>query len=465
MKIRAKLVLPISLALFAAFAAMVAVIIVDQGARQRRELEGRAANLSKLVAMTNEANIWNVAIPVISENITAFLEDPELVSIRILDLKGLALAEKTKDPKAHPVIVKKVDILHEKDLIGSAEVSFTDQVIRDNIMTLAVQVVVMGLILFAVVFLTLTLTASRITGPIKTTTRAVTAFSEGDFALEAPILEALGRMEARTDELGDTARALVSLRGAVAVAVEGILQATSLVSLGAVRINDTANELSQGSTSQAASGEEVSSSMEEMSAGIASTSDNAQVTEKMALKAASDAASGGKAVSEATAAMKDIAARIGIIEDIARQTNLLALNAAIEAARAGEAGKGFAVVASEVRKLAERSAKAAGEITGLSASSLAVSDRAGKFIGQIVPDVQKTAELVQDIAASSREQSQGIIQINTALAQLDSVIQTNATASGQLAEMSEDLSTQACELESSIAFFRIEGKAKDLVEV
>ena len=176
---------------------------------------------------------------------------------------------------------------------------------------------------------------------------------------------------------------------------------------GAVGINDTALLLSQGSSQQAASGEEVSSSMEEMGATIKNTSDNASATEGIALKAAEDAEEGGKAVRGAARAMKDIASRIGIIEEIARQTNLLALNAAIEAARAGETGKGFAVVASEVRKLAERSQKAAAEIMQLASSSLDISDKAGSLIGQIVPDIQRTAELVQEIAGSSKEQATG----------------------------------------------------------
>jgi methyl-accepting chemotaxis protein len=152
--------------------------------------------------------------------------------------------------------------------------------------------------------------------------------------------------------------------------------------------------------------------------------------------------------------MKEIAGKITIIEEIARQTNLLALNAAIEAARAGEHGKGFAVVASEVRKLAERSQTAAGEISHLSSSSVQIAEKAGEMLTKLVPDIQKTAELVQEISASSREQDTGAGQINMAIQQLDQVIQQNAGAAEELASTSEELASQADLLQTSISFFK-----------
>ncbi len=238
-----------------------------------------------------------------------------------------------------------------------------------------------------------------------------------------------------------------------------VTAATGNVASGSQELSSTSQEMSQGATEQASSVEEVSSSMEEMAANIRQNADNAQQTEKLALRSAADAREGGEAVGQTVAAMKEIAGKISIIEEIARQTNLLALNAAIEAARAGEHGKGFAVVASEVRKLAERSQKAAGEISELSKTSVEVAEKAGAMLEKIVPDIQKTAELVQEITAASREQDAGAAQINKAIQQLDQVIQQNASGSEEMASTSEELSSQAEQLQATIAFFRVEGGA------
>jgi methyl-accepting chemotaxis protein len=227
------------------------------------------------------------------------------------------------------------------------------------------------------------------------------------------------------------------------------------VASGSTQLSGSAQQLSQGATEQASSIEEVSSSMEEMSSNIKQNADNATQTEKIALKAASDAKEGGDAVAQTVEAMKQIASKISIIEEIARQTNLLALNAAIEAARAGEHGRGFAVVASEVRKLAERSQRAAGEITELSGTSVKVAERAGELLAKILPDVQKTSELVQEISAASREQDAGAAQINKAIQQLDQVIQQNASGSEEASSTSEELANQANQLQNAIAFFKI----------
>ncbi len=219
-------------------------------------------------------------------------------------------------------------------------------------------------------------------------------------------------------------------------------------------ISTASVEVSNGATAQAASAEEASSSMEEMVSNIKQNADNAQQTDKIANKSAKDALESGKSVVEAVTAMKEIASKISIIEEIARQTNLLALNAAIEAARAGEHGKGFAVVAAEVRKLAERSQKAAGEINQLSGTTVKVSEKAGEMLEKLVPDIQRTAELVQEITAASKEQDTGAEQINKALQQLEKVIQQNASASEEMASTTEELSAQSDQLVSALAFFK-----------
>ncbi|MBI5493224.1 MAG: MCP four helix bundle domain-containing protein [Deltaproteobacteria bacterium] len=279
------------------------------------------------------------------------------------------------------------------------------------------------------------------------TANVANRLAEGDLTME---IEVKGK-----DETGQLLAAMRNMVEKLKVVVTDVRAVSDNVASGSRELSAGAQQISQGATEQAASIEETSSSMDQMTCNIKQNSDNAQQTEKIAHKSASDARESGKAVAETVNAMKDIAGKISIIEEIARQTNLLALNAAIEAARAGEHGKGFAVVASEVRKLAERSQTAAGEISQLSSTSVQIAERAGEMLAKLVPDIQKTAELVQEITAASGEQNSGAEQINRALQQLDQVIQQNAGSAEELASTSEELSSQSEQLQSSIAFFKI----------
>ena len=295
------------------------------------------------------------------------------------------------------------------------------------------------------------LIARTITGPLAKGIEFAEAIANGDLTATVDLDQ--------KDEVGILVKSLndmsVKLRGIVA----DIIASSENVASGSEELSSTSEEMSQGSSEQASAAEEASSSMEEMASNIRQNADNAQQTEKIARKTAEDVQQGGKAVSEAVIAMKQIADKINIIEEISRQTNLLALNAAIEAARAGEHGKGFAVVAAEVRKLAERSQEAAGEITELSSSSVEVAERAGNLFDQLVPDIQKTAELVAEISAASNEQNSGAEQVNRAIQQLDSVTQQNASASEEMASTSEELSSQAQYLQDVISFFKIDSRA------
>jgi methyl-accepting chemotaxis protein len=250
-------------------------------------------------------------------------------------------------------------------------------------------------------------------------------------------------------------KALAAMIAKLTEVVSEVKTAADNVASGSQEMSGSSQKMSQGATEQASSAEEVSSSMEQMVSNIKQNADNAQQTEKIALKAAQDAREGGKAVTETVQAMKEIATKISIIEEIARQTNLLALNAAIEAARAGEHGKGFAVVATEVRKLAERSQLAAGEINNLSSTSVEIAEKAGEMLTKIVPDIQKTAELVSEINAASNEQNAGAEQINKAIQQLDKVIQENAASTEEMASTCEELSSQGEQLQDTIGFFKI----------
>ena len=221
-------------------------------------------------------------------------------------------------------------------------------------------------------------------------------------------------------------------------------------------VSATAQSMNQGASEQAASVEETSASIEEMTASITQNTENAKVTNDMALQAASHATESGDAVEQTVAAMAEIAKKIGIIDDIAYQTNLLALNAAIEAARAGEHGKGFAVVASEVRKLAERSQVAAEEISEKASSSVAVAEKAGKLLTEMVPVIQNTSSLVQEIAAASEEQSASVGQVNNAMEELNKITQASASASEELAATSEEMSGQSQNLQEMMVFFKVD---------
>jgi methyl-accepting chemotaxis protein len=248
-------------------------------------------------------------------------------------------------------------------------------------------------------------------------------------------------------------QALAAMVSGLTRTVSDIRSIAGEVAAASQSISTASVQVSKGASAQAAAAEEASSSMEEMVSNIKQNADNAQQTDKIANKSARDAQESGKSVLEAVAAMKEIANKISIIEEIARQTNLLALNAAIEAARAGEHGKGFAVVAAEVRKLAERSQKAAAEINQLSGTTLRVSEKSGEMLDKLVPDIQRTAELVQEISAASKEQDTGAEQINKALQQLEKVIQQNASASEEMASTTEELTGQSDQLVSALGFF------------
>jgi methyl-accepting chemotaxis protein len=313
-------------------------------------------------------------------------------------------------------------------------------------------IILTALIALAMALVSFRLLANSISRPLGMAVSFADAVSKGDLSMAVADRDAL---RSRSDEIGDLTLALGRMRDNLRRTVTDIQAAADSVADGSGQVSTISQTMSQGATEQAASAEEVSSSVEEMSATIRQNSDNAGATAGIAAQTVKDAEVGSATVNEAVAAMKQIADKVGIISEIARQTNMLALNAAIEAARAGESGKGFAVVASEVRKLAERSQKAAGEITGLSVTTVALSEKAGKIIADIVPNIRKTSELVDEISAASREQSAGTDQIGKAMVQLDTVIQQNASASEEMAGMSEELSGQARQLASTVAFFKL----------
>lgn len=305
-------------------------------------------------------------------------------------------------------------------------------------------ILVVALLVFYVV--------GRIVSVLRTNSEHANEIATGNLEIEVP----QATLD-RHDELGDIARAFNSMISNLTNTAMSIRSATTQVASGSEELATSSQGLSEGANSQAANIEEVSASMEEITDSIRQNADNAGKTQKIAILAAEDAETGGKAVSETVDAMKEIADKITVIEDIARQTNLLALNAAIEAARAGEHGKGFAVVAAEVRKLAEHSGNAAAEISDLSASSVAIAEQAGDMLNKIIPDIKNTAELVGEIAAASNEQNSSASQINDAVQLLDQVIQSNASAAEEISSTSEELAGQSETLRQVVTFFKVRG--------
>jgi methyl-accepting chemotaxis protein len=337
------------------------------------------------------------------------------------------------------------DKLHDKHIGRMHEQGKVIDGAQDSVRNSMVLILVFGVVLGILVSLYIT---RSITGPIGIVVGVVEKMAAGDLR-EVPVVD-------RSDETG---RLLAAVKGMVEKLGEVIGEVrggAEALTAAASQVSATSQTLSSGTGEQAASVEETTSSLEEMSASITQNAENSRQTEQMANEGARNADESGKAVGETVGAMKSIAEKISIIEEIAYQTNLLALNAAIEAARAGEHGRGFAVVATEVRKLAERAQKAAKEIGELAGSSVKVAERSGVLISDLVPAIRKTADLVQEVAAASQEQSAGVGQVSKAMASVDQVTQRNASAAEELSSTAEEMASQAESLLQVIAFFQVQ---------
>ncbi len=309
-------------------------------------------------------------------------------------------------------------------------------------------VIIAGSIFIIIALLIAFFTVISIVGPLRKGVQFAKSLGSGDLMSTVDVNQ--------SDEIGELADALREMVNKLREIIVKIMGGAEKIAATGQEMNNRALQLSQGASDQASSTEEVSSSMEEMVSNIQQNTENAQQTEKIALTASLGINNVRVGATESANSIKAIAEKISIVNDIAFQTNILALNAAVEAARAGEHGKGFAVVAAEVRKLAERSKLAADEIQILAKTSVSTTEEAGAALFNIVPEIERTAKLVQDIAAASMEQNTGVDQINNSIQQLNRITQQNAIVSDEISKNSKALYDYADELKSLTSFFKIE---------
>ncbi|MGF1584732.1 MAG: methyl-accepting chemotaxis protein [Bacteroidales bacterium] len=338
------------------------------------------------------------------------------------------------------VIDMNIDIAHQETANG-------DQIISASNILVTV-IIVAGIIIAILLGLFIT---RAITGGITRGVSLAEEIAQGDLTVNVD-----SEIASQKDEIGQLGRALQLMIEKLRGIIGDIVSGADNISSASTEMSSSSQQMSQGATEQASSAEEVSSSMEEMVSNIQQNTDNAQQTEKIAQNVSAGMRKVSESAGESLESIRNIASKINIINDIAFQTNILALNAAVEAARAGEHGRGFAVVAAEVRKLAERSKIAADEIVALATSSVHVTEESGKLMGDLIPDIEKTARLVQEITAASLEQNSGADQINNAIQQLNQIIQQNAAVSEEMATSSEELAGQAEQLKDTVSYFTIE---------
>jgi methyl-accepting chemotaxis protein len=427
-----------------------------------------------LVSITVNNGILRAQMDTQGNSMANYMAKTSIFYYRNYDLGALEgfVKEITKDPavafavfyddKKKPVTTSSVETADKRTLLvyqaeiqdevgtklGSLSLGYRTTALTESARKLAAIMAASALVAVIIASLgVIYIVRTLVVRPLKTAVTAANRLAEGDLTAR---IEVTGN-----DEIGQLLGAMKNMHEKLRQVVEDVMTVSGHVGSWSQELSSGAAQMSQGATEQASSAEQASASVEEMNATIRQNADNAQQTEKIARKSAADAIESNKAVSEAMVALKEIAGKISIVGEIARQTNLLALNAAIEAARAGEHGKGFAVVASEVRRLAERSQAAAAEIGQLSTKTSDVSERAGAMLTSLVPDIQKTAELVQEISASSKEQAAGADQINAAIQRLNDIIQKNVGAAEAMSATSGELAHQADRLQSTITFFKV----------
>ena len=431
------------------FAGMIAALSWNERSVLESQLARKGENLAHLLASISVDPILSYNFDYLESYAKEIGKDPDAAYVVVVDREGNALTHVFAEPPDKTGLVTfAADVKQGDEVRGAVRIGLRTDAIDAGVRRSRLLILGLGLAaMILVAALVLLLFRAVVLTGVQSLRSSLARVADGDIGLE--VREDGGDEVALLHaSLGETVGRLREVVGNVQATADAVFTASAAMASSTV-------QMSQGATEQAASAEEAAASIEEMVGAIRVTAQNAGQTERIATQAAQAALEGSRVVSDTVAAMRAIAERITIIDEIAYQTNLLALNASIEAARAGQHGRGFAVVGAEVRKLAERSRVAARDIGDLSTRSVRLAEGAGKLLERMVPDIQKTAALVGEITAASRQQSGGTEELSRAIQQLDRITQQNAASAEELSATAEELSAQARSLQGSVSFFKL----------
>jgi len=335
------------------------------------------------------------------------------------------------------------------DKMVAEEKAKNNKLLRDTLIILCL----ISILLLAIPVVASLWLGARISKPIVKMANTIEKISEGKLYAS---VEAKGE-----DEVGDMGRSMQKMITSLRSIVKKIRDGSINIEQSSNEVRTSADQIAQGANEQASSTEEISSSMEQMAASISQNSTNAQQAVEIATSASNSASKVNSSFERMLKELNLITSKILVIHEIAERTDLLAINASIEAAKAGELGKGFAVVANEVRQLAIRCQSAAFEIDEISTNTVNVSTESKNLMLELIPEIQKTAVLIKEIASSSLEQDAGAQQVNEALSQLNTITQQNSASSEELAAASANLEHLAATLKTTVAFLNVDNNKEE----